>query len=301
MKSNEIKSVLILMLTAVIWGFAFVAQRVGMEHVGAFTYNGVRFALGSLSLLPLIYYLSKRANSHNSEEADLKTTLKFGIILGCVLFTASSLQQVGLIYTTAGKAGFITSLYIVLVPIFGIFLKHRTHRSTWIGALTAATGLYLLSVNENFTVEFGDILEIIGAVFWTIQILLVDKLVRNINPVKLSCVQFVTCSFLSMTVALIFEDVNIVGITEGIAPILYGGIMSVGIAFTLQAVAQKGAKPSHAAIAMSMESVFAAIGGALILSERLPLKGYLGCGLIFAGMLISQAENFIRIRSNKTA
>lgn len=292
MKTKEVKSVFILLLTAAIWGFAFVAQRVGMQHVGAFTFNGVRFALGSLSLLPVIYFFSKKTKEENKEEADIKTTIKSGIIAGSVLFIAASLQQVGLIYTTAGKAGFITSLYIVLVPILGIFLKQKTHITTWIGALIAVAGLYFLSINESLTIEFGDFLEIIGAFFWAIHIQLIDKFVKNVDAIKLSSIQFATCSIFSLITAFIFEDINITGISNALIPILYGGIMSAGVAYTLQAVGQKHAKPSHAAIALSMEAVFAAIGGIIILSESLPLKGYLGCALMMVGMLITQIENF---------
>jgi len=230
-----------LLLTAAIWGFAFVAQRVGMQHVGAFTFNGVRFALGSLSLLPVIYFFNKKNNDKKQEiekneeiskQADLKTTIKSGIIAGSVLFIAASLQQVGLIYTTAGKAGFITSLYIVLVPILGIFLKQKTHVSTWIGALTAVIGLYFLSINESLTIEFGDFLEIIGAFFWAIHIQLIGKFVKNVDVIKLSSIQFATCSIFSLITAFIFEDVNITGLSNALIPLLYGGIMSAGVAYT---------------------------------------------------------------------
>ncbi|WP_312814992.1 DMT family transporter [Sedimentibacter sp.] len=299
MKNKEVKSVLILLLTAAIWGFAFVAQRVGMQHVGAFTFNGVRFALGSMSLLPVIYFFGKKSTEpiEKVEEADFKTTVKSGIMAGSVLFIAASLQQVGLIYTTAGKAGFITSLYIVLVPILGIFLKQKTHVTTWLGALTAVIGLYFLSINENFTIEFGDLLEIIGALFWAVHIQLIDRFVKNVDAIKLSSIQFATCSVLSLIVAFIFEDVNLGGLSSAIIPILYGGIMSAGVAYTLQAVGQKHAKPSHAAIALSMESVFAAVGGLLLLEEILPARGYLGCALMLLGMLIAQSENFKKDKS----
>lgn len=298
MKTREVKSVFILLLTAAIWGFAFVAQRLGMQHVGAFTFNGVRFALGSLSLLPVIYFFSRKSRKENSDnsadeyqKADLKTTIKSGLLAGSVLFIAASLQQVGLIYTTAGKAGFITSLYIVLVPILGIFLKQKTHFTTWIGALTAVVGLYFLSINESLTIEFGDFLEILGAFFWAAHIQLIDKFVKNVDALKLSSIQFAACSVLSLVVALLFEDISASGLSSALVPILYGGIMSAGVAYTLQAVGQKYAKPSHAAIALSMESVFAAIGGALLLQERLPARGYAGCALMLLGMLIAQAEN----------
>lgn len=294
MKSKEIKSVFILLLTAAIWGFAFVAQRVGMDYLGAFTYNGIRFALGSVSLLPVIYFFDKSSKKENpsaeKEDADLKTTIKSGVIAGCILFFAASLQQVGLIYTTAAKAGFITSLYIVLVPILGIFLKQKTYPTTWIGAVTAAIGLYFLSINEGFTIQFGDLLQLIGAFFWAAHIQAIDKFVKNVNAIKLSSVQFAACSILSFIIAIIFEDINISGIYDALIPILYGGIMSVGVAYTLQAVGQRHAKPSHAAIALSMEAVFAALGGMLILDETLPLRGYLGAALMLAGMLITQTE-----------
>ncbi len=293
MKTREVKSVLILLLTAAIWGLAFVAQRVGVQYVGAFTFNGVRFALGSISLLPVIYFFSRNKNPQDGdfEEADLKTTVKSGILAGSVLFIAASLQQYGLIYTTAAKAGFITSLYIVLVPVLGIFLKQKTHVTTWIGAVIAVVGLYLLSINESFTIEFGDFLEVIGAFFWAIHIQLIGRFVKNVDAIKLSSIQFATCSVLSMVVALIYEDITMSGLSAALVPIFYGGVMSAGVAYTLQAVGQKGAKPSHAAIALSMESVFAAIGGAIMLEEILPVKGYAGCALMLLGMLIAQSEN----------
>ena len=294
MVTKEIKSVFILLLTAAIWGFAFVAQRVGMGFLGAFTFNGIRFALGSISLLPVIYFFDKKFKSENSAErvdADIKTTIKSGVIAGCILYIAASLQQVGLIYTTAAKAGFITSLYIVLVPILGIFLKQKTHSTTWLGAITAAVGLYFLSINEGFTIEFGDLLQVIGALFWAVHIQVIDKFVKNVDAIKLSSTQFATCSVLSLITAFIFEDISMSGVVIAIVPLLYGGVMSAGVAYTLQAVGQRYAKPSHAAIALSMEAVFAAIGGILILNETMSLRGYLGCALMLAGMLISQAEN----------
>lgn len=304
MKKQEVNSVLLMLLTAAIWGFAFVAQRVGMQHVGAFTYNGVRFALGSISLLPVIYFFGNNSKETISEEKEenketgFKATVLAGLVAGSVLFIAASLQQVGLQYTTAGKAGFITSLYIVIVPILGIIVKQKTHISTWIGALTAVTGLYFLSINESFTIEYGDLLEIIGSLFWAIHILLIDRFVKNINAVKLSSIQFAACSVLSFVVAIRYESIVFSEILKAAVPILYGGIMSVGVAYTLQAIAQKHAKPAHAAIALSMESVFAAIGGILLLQETMLPRGYLGCALMLAGMLIAQSEN---LKKNKAS
>ncbi len=227
MKSKEIRAVFILLLTAAIWGFAFVAQRIGMDHVGAFTFNGIRFALGSISLLPVIYFFGKKYENNEEEkiDADFKTTIKSGIIAGTILFIAASLQQIGLIYTTAAKAGFITSLYIVLVPILGIFLKQKTHYTTWIGAIIAVVGLYFLSINENFTIQYGDFLEIIGAFFWAAHIQIIGKFVKKVDAIKLSSVQFATCAVLSLITAFRYEDVNLIGISSALVPLLYGGIM----------------------------------------------------------------------------
>lgn len=296
MKKEEVKSSALLLLTAAIWGFAFVAQRVGMQHVGAFTFNGLRFMLGSISLLPILYFANRKSKESydDKKEVSNKSVIIAGIMAGSVLFIGASLQQVGLIYTTAGKAGFITGLYIVFVPILGLFIKQKTNIATWLGVIVAAVGLYFLSVNEGFYIEFGDLLEIIGAVFWAVHILVIDHFTKKVNALKLSFVQYVTCSVLSLFTAFIFENVSLDVILLVIVPLLYGGIMSVGVAYTLQVVAQKHAKPSHAAIALSMESVFASIGGLLLLDEIMPLRGYLGCALMLTGMLLSQYENFVK-------
>jgi len=286
------RSNLLLMLTAAIWGFAFVAQRVGMQYVGAFTFNGVRFALGSISLIPLLIYFKNKKAAGTEEDTAPASALIPGLIAGTVLFLAASLQQVGLAYTTAGKAAFITGLYIVLVPLFGIFLKHRIRLSTWAGVILAVVGLYFLSVNEDFSIAKGDFLEIIGALFWAAHILTIDYFTKKVDALKLSFVQFAACAALSMIVALIYEDISLSGLNQALIPILYGGLFSVGIAYTLQVVAQKHAKPSHAAIILSMESVFAALGGALLLNENLGARGYLGCALMFAGMILTQVQSF---------
>lgn len=289
MKEKQFKSNSLLLLAAAIWGFAFVAQRIGSEYVGSFTFNGVRFILGSISLIPLLIYFRKKPNNIEEEHANgWKTAIASGIIAGVVLFGGASLQQIGLAYTTAGKAAFITGLYIVLVPIFGIVLKHHIYKSTWLGVSMAIVGLYLLSVTEDFSIAKGDLFEIAGAVFWTIHILLIDNFTKKVNALKLSFVQFITCAVLSMSVALYFEEITMQGLQQALIPILYGGICSVGIAYTLQVIGQKNAKPSHAAIILSMEAVFASIGGVLILSENLGTRGYIGCAFMLLGMLLSQ-------------
>lgn len=292
MNKRVIANVLLL-ITAAIWGFGFVAQRVGAQYIGAFTFNGIRFALGSLSLIPLIYFFDRKKTK---EKISFKKTIFPGMIIGSVLFVASTLQQVGVAYTTAGNAGFITGLYMVFVPIFGIFLRQKIGKNAWVGVFVALAGLYLLSVNEDFSIAFGDLLVLIAAIFWAIHILSIDKFAKEIDSLKLSSIQFATCSILSLVSALMFETVTVAGLSGSLIPLLYGGLLSVGIAYTLQVVAQKDAKPSHAAIILSMESVFGAIGGALLLSERMGLRGAIGCALILAGILISQL-NFSRKRT----
>ncbi|MCG8334366.1 MAG: DMT family transporter [Proteobacteria bacterium] len=290
MKSKLIGSDILLLITALIWGFAFVAQRAGMEYVGPFTFNAVRFALGSCSLIPLVLYFSNRIEEPSHSETILSF---FGLIwrgglTGVVLYAAASLQQVGLVYTTAGKAGFITGLYVVIVPIIWMVFGQKSGINTWMGAILAAIGLYFLSVTESFTIQFGDLLEIIGAFFWAIHVILVGYFSRRINPVHLSLVQFTFCSLLSFITALALETIEISALSDALIPILYGGLCSVGIAYTLQVVAQRNAHPAHAAILLSLESVFAAVGGWLLLNEVLPFRSKAGCALMFAGMLVSQ-------------
>lgn len=289
MNSKELRSNILLLLTAAIWGFAFVAQRVGAGFVGSFTFNGIRFALGSLSLVPLIIFLNSNKKGEY-ENKDKSGFLKEGTILGIVLFLGSTFQQIGLTYTTAGKAGFITGFYIVLVPLMGIFLKQKIKWTTWAAVFLALMGLYFLSVKEGFTVSNGDLFELIGAFFFAAHIQLVDKFTKKFDAIKLSAIQFAACSILSIIAALCFETITLKGIYGALIPILYGGLGSVGIAYTLQVVAQKNAKPSHAAIILSMESLFAAIGGFLILKESFGARGILGCGLMLCGMLLSQIK-----------
>lgn len=296
MKTPALKSNLLLLLTAAIWGLAFVAQRIGAQYVGSFTFNGVRFALGSLSIIPLLLSIEKTEQAPETQPA---RTLTAGVIAGIVLFIASSLQQIGLVETSAGKAAFITGLYIVIVPLLGIFLRQRIQLYTWAGVALATVGLYFLSVTENFSLVRADLFELGGSFFWAVHILLIDSYIKRTNPIKLSFVQFVTCSVLSMVTALFTENITLSGIGQAIVPILYGGIFSVGIAYTLQAIGQKHAKPSHAAIILSLESVFASLGGLIILHENLGFRGYLGCILMLSGMLLSQLQSFKKPGQNQ--
>ncbi len=287
MKKQTITSNMILLLAAIIWGFAFVAQRVGAQHLGPFAFNGVRFALGCLSLIPLILIIDAKAGIRNIL-SELRRTLPAGVICGLVLFTAANLQQVGMPHTTAGKAAFITSLYIIIVPFLGILLKHSIGLKTWVGAGFSLIGLYLLSVNEQFSIASWDILQLIGAFFWALHIIVIGHFTRRLDGLKLSLIQIATCSLLSLTVAIFFEGIPVIGLQQALVPLLYGGLASVGIAYTLQILGQKHAKESHAAIILSMENVFAALGGFLLLGENLGIRGSIGCFLMFTGLILSQ-------------
>ena len=289
MNRLTVKSDALLLSTAIIWGFAFVAQRIGMAYVGPFTFNGVRFALGALVLLPLLVRPRKTNEQQvHTRRLDLKTAALGGILAGCALFAGASLQQVGLVYTTAGNAGFITGLYVVIVPILGLFVHQRTNAGTWLGALLAAVGLYLLSITQDFKIAFGDLLELLGAFFWAAHVLILGWLSPRMDSTKLACCQYVTCSILSLITAVCLEVITLQGLYQAALPILYGGGLSVGVAYTLQVVAQRHAHPAHAAILLSLEAVFAALGGWMVLGETLTPRGLLGCLLMLGGMLLSQ-------------
>lgn len=280
----------LLLLAACIWGFAFVAQRIGMEYVGPFGFNGVRFALGCLVLLPLLVRNGIRGNGMPTRAGGLRPLDGIGgaLVAGLVLFAGASFQQVALVYTTAGNAGFITGLYVVLVPIIGIGLGHRTHAGTWLGASLAAAGLYLLSVADRFGISPGDLLVLIGAFFWAVHVHIIGWLSPRQDPLRIAFLQNAVCSVLSLLVAGGIEENGMSRYLSAAIPILYGGVLSVGVAYTLQVVAQRKAKPAHVAIILSLEAVFAAIGGWIVLNETLSPRAIAGCILMLCGMLISQ-------------
>ncbi|WP_031482371.1 DMT family transporter [Maridesulfovibrio frigidus] len=292
MQSKNIKADVLLLITAMIWGAAFVAQRVGMDYVGPFTFNAVRFALGAFALLPLIYRLdSEKKKDGTYKKLDMNQFFKGSIIAGSALFLGSTLQQWGLVYTTAGNAGFITGMYVVFVPIMGLFFKQKTGLPTWVGVVLAVVGMYLLSVNEGFNIAFGDLLVLISAFFWAGHVIVISLISSRIDPIKFASGQFVVCSIFSFIGVFMVEEVTLSGIYAGAIPILYGGLMSVGVAYTLQVIAQQDAKPAHAAIILSLESVFAAVAGWLLLGETLTIQGLFGCGLMLCGMLVSQIKS----------
>jgi len=285
---TRLRANLLLLLTAVIWGFAFVAQRSGMEHVGPFTFNAIRFLIGALALIPLMTSLDRRREARAVVPLRDRSLLIGGLLAGFVIFAAATLQQVGIVYTTAGKAGFITSLYVVLVPVLGLALGHRPPAAVWVGATLAAIGLYFLTIQEGLTIAWGDLLVLIGAFLWAGHVLLIGHLSPGTDPVKLAFLQFMACAALSAVAAALSETVTADAVRAALVPILYAGIMSVGVGYTLQVVAQGYTRPADTAIILSLEAVFAVVGGWILLGEELSLRALFGCGLMLAGILISQ-------------
>lgn len=253
--------------------------------MGPLTFNAVRFLLGGLTLFIFkALFLKKSANQQKIASKDWAGA----VITGLVLFAGATLQQVGLVGTTAGKAGFITGLYVVLVPILGLFLRQNTSINNWLGALLAVGGLFLLSIREDFSIAAADLIVLIGAFIWAVHVHLIGFYTKRVGPLRLSIIQFLICGALSLLTAFIFETPTSNQVIDGWLPLAYGAFLSVGLAYTLQVVAQKKAEPSHAAIILSLESMFAAVGGWLILGETLGQRGLLGAGLMLAGMIISQ-------------
>jgi len=295
----NLKSNILLIITAMIWGFAFVAQRSGMDHLGPFTFNALRFTLGGISLIPLLL-INKKGNLNNENILHFLSNgilLKGGLIAGTILFFGASFQQGGMVYTDAGKAGFITGIYIILVPILGIMFKQKTSTAIWLGTVIALAGLYFLSVQENYSIGLGDLLVLASAFFWGLHVLVISRFSPKTDPIQLAFIQFMLCAFLSSIFSLAIETTSIQDIIDASVSVLYAGVVSVGIAYTLQVVAQRNAHPSRAAIIMSLESVFAVIGGWIILDESIPLRGLFGCALMLAGMIVSQTEMNFKLKN----
>lgn len=282
---------LVLLLTAAIWGFAFIAQRSGMDAMGPFTFNATRFLVGGMTLWLVSRTFPRQLTAPQDPAGVSRKVLWLGgILTGLVLFAGASLQQVGLVETDAGKAGFITGMYVVLVPILGLVIGKRTSLFNWIGAVLAAVGLYLLMVTGGLSIARSDLLVLIGALVWAVHVHLVGHFSPRIGAIRLAVDQFLICGVISLGVALGFEQPSWSQLLSGIWPLLYASFLSVAIAYTLQVVAQQWADPSHAAIILSLEGAFAALGGWLILGEDLGLRGLLGAGIMLAGMLVSQLK-----------
>ncbi len=311
---NSIKSTALLTVTAFIWGMAFVAQRLGMDYIGPFLFNGLRMLFGAMTLAIVLFFTllwqrrRKRMESgvKDAELEDLRRASVYrpgrllligGLVSGLVLFTASNIQQVGLIYTSASKAGFLTTLYIVLVPILGLFLKQKTHWNTWVSVAIAVVGLYLLSVTSDLTMQTGDLVVLASALFWALHILVIDHFAPKLSRtdlLRLCAIQFTIAGVLSFICVPLFDYLlvnrafDIQALVHILPAVLYAGILSTGVGFTLQAVAQRNANPAVAAIVMSLEAVFSVIGGMLILNEVLSGRELMGCLLMFVAAVLVQ-------------
>jgi len=284
----------LLFVTAMIWGFAFVAQRVGMESLGPFTFNGVRYLIGAFSLVPLFVF--RRAKQGPKAPSVLPTlgtsgfSRNFGppLLAGGAMFFGSSLQQVGLVSTTAGNAAFITSLYVVLVPFLAALFGKQVHRIDWAASLVAVAGLWLITMQHGFSIAAGDAFVLACAFFWALHIIVIGRFASTYDPIALAIGQFTVSGVLSLAVALPFERITIEGLRSALIPLLYGGVASSGIAFTLQIFGQRKAKASHASIIMSLEGLFGAVGGIVMLGEPTTVRILVGGGLMILATMLPQ-------------
>ncbi|HTJ95470.1 MAG TPA: DMT family transporter [Pararobbsia sp.] len=278
---------LMMLLAAVIWGSAFVAQRLSAQDIGSFYYTGLRFLLGAAVVFVFCLLIPAQRKALRAIPSD-RALLCAGGVLGVVTAVAISAQQIGLQYTKVANAGFITSLYVIIVPMMGLFARHKTATGTWVGAVLAVVGMYFLSVDDRFTIQLGDWYQLVCAIVISGQVLLVGRYARVHDPLALSLVQFVATGLISLSVAAFVEPISPGAIRAALPAILYGGGLSVGVAYTIQVVAQKRASPAHAAVIFSMEGLFAAIAGWLVLGETLSWRAIGGCALMLAGLLVCQ-------------
>lgn len=285
---KAIRSGFLLLLAAFIWGIAFVAQSVGMEHLGPFSFGMARFFLGSIVLLPLVVFRRRQNRKKGIKAAGKKITWMAGICCGLALGVATSFQQMGLKYTTVGKAGFITTLYIIIVPIFGVFLKKKVRGRVWICAGIAAVGMYLLCMSESLHIGKGDLLVFVCAILFSIHILVIDYFSPLADGVEISCIQFLTAGVFSLVMMLLFEHPQITDFMVSWLPIAYAGIMSSGVAYTLQIIGQKDMDPTAASLLLSMESTFSVLAGWVILNQKLTLRELAGCALMFIAVILVQ-------------
>ena len=288
---KNFKGSIMLLITSLIWGTAFVAQSEGMNYVEPFTYNAMRTLLGGVVLIPvmILFRFSDKRNEKEKSSCSLKNTVIGGICCGIALFIASSFQQAGIAQTTAGKAGFVTALYIVIVPMIGIFLHKKMPLQMWLFIAIALAGFWLLCIKQDIGISSGDLLVFFGAIFFAVHITVIDYFnQKNTDGVLMSCIQFFTAGLLMLICMFIFEKPTIPNIMGAGGTILYAGILSCGVAYTLQILGQKHTNPTLATMLMSLESVFAALSGWLILGEKLSIKEFIGCVLIFAAVILAQ-------------
>ena len=314
-KTHKLRNTFFLFLTAMIWGAAFVAQSVSMDYIGPFTFICLRSVIGGLFLIPVIIVLDGIRKKSQNESADVvnsenvlhieteekqrlswknKQLIEGGIVCGIFLFFANCFQQTGIQYTTVGKAGFITTFYIIIVPLIGLFFKKYCGILTWIGVVIALAGLYFLCITQKLTIQRGDALILCCSVLYAGQILAIDHYNPFVDGVKMSCIQFLTGGILGAVFMLLFENPSIAMILSAAGPILYTGIMSTGVGYTLQIVGQKGLNPTVAALILSLESVFSALSGYLFLHQVLTTRELIGCALMFIAIVLAQLPDIRR-------
>lgn len=292
--SKKVRGNILLFITALIWGSAFVAQSKGMDHLGPFTYNAVRTLIGGIVLLPVAAFFGRGRKSGQpplslAEKKKLaRATLIGGICCGLALFVASSFQQYGLKFTTAGKAGFITALYIVIVPVLGLFFRRKVRKAVWACVAVAVAGFWLLCIKEDFSLGLGDLLVLICAFFFSIHIMVIDHFTPKVDCIKMSCIQFFTAGLVCLIPAFIFETPTFSAIWDARWSILYAGVLSSGVGYTLQILGQRDTEPTVATLLMSLESVFAALAGWLLLNESLSAKELVGCVLVLGAVVFAQ-------------
>ena len=288
--SKRMRANFLLLITAMIWGSSFVSQVSGMDYVGPITFQGIRLMCAAAVLIPVVLVMNRGKGplfAPEKKEAN-KATLIGGVCCGCALFVACILQQIGCVYTTAGKAGFITTLYVAVVPILSLILRKRVRPIMWLCVVLGVIGLYLLAMPNGFeAINPGDIWIMLCAVGFAVHILVCDHFVAKLDGVKLSCIQFITAGILACIAMFIVETPNLHDILQCAIPILYAGCLSGGVGYTLQIVAQRDAEPTVASLLMSLESVFAALFGALLLHEVMSTRELIGCCVIFAAVIVS--------------
>lgn len=296
------KNAFILFMAAFIWGTAFVAQSVGMEHLGPFAFNGIRNFVGCAALIPCIMILQK-LNPDKKEDQEGKSVLENqkmlligGICCGICLFAASTLQQVGMQYTTVGKAGFITAFYIVLVPVLGIFLKKKIGWKVWLAVAIAICGLYFLCITESFTIGKGDIYVFLCALIFSAHILVIDYFAPFVDGVKMSCIQFFVVGVLSVPFMIAFETTTVEAVMKSVGPILYAGVLSSGVAYTLQIIGQKNVNPAVASLILSLESSISVLAGWVVLGQHLSMREGIGCLMMFAAIVLAQLPDMKQVK-----
>lgn len=297
MSAKYSKNFILLFITAVIWGVAFVAQSAGMDYVGPYTFNAVRCLLGGIVLIPCVFFLTRSAKKEQKKDGTAskmpvmdrpKDLLIGGLICGFMMFVSTTLQQVGIAYTTVAKAGFITALYIIIVPILGIFLKRKAGLKIWISVVIALVGLYLLCMKGSLSLSKGDFLILICSICFAIHIMVVDHFTEKVSGTKLSCIQFLFAGALSSVLMFLFEEPHWADIGAAWLPICYAGILSCGVAYTFQIIGQRGTDPTMASLILSLESVVSVLAGWILLGETLSPREILGCVLMFGAIILAQ-------------